>query len=607
LVLDEADRILDLGFEKTMNAIIENLPPERQTLLFSATQTKSVRDLARLSLKDPKYISVHQHHEYSTPAQLEQSYVVCELHQKLNMLYSFIRNHLKKKTLVFMASCKQVKYVYEAICRLRPGITVMALYGKLNQLRRVAVYNEFCKKENAVLIATDIAARGLDFPAVHWVLQLDCPEDASTYIHRAGRTARYQDDGESLLVLLPSEEKNMLHQLVERKIPIQKIRINPDKLIQIQNKLQAICAKNYEMKQSAQRCFISYLRSIYLMKNKDVFDINKLTTDEYATSLGLVISPRIRFLQRAEKLREKQMAEKISSTKTETKITPQTSSGGSEEDESENEDSNSNHGDKNKLIADKDIKISLDDSDDDILTVKTKNVFEEDSQSSEEDTEEDTVEVREETVTVSVKPEEENEKKDLKVPVKTNPKKKLSKAALAKKLARKKYKVNQKIIFDEEGEVAQQFPPVQKTFIQMDEDDDKGGINIDKTVVLMREEDKHDKQVFRQRVKDKHRAEKLKKKAGRKRRKRGDESEEEDIGVQLSINPEDECNIDLLPDPDQYFNKSEKHSHAEKEFSFSNTKKKRKKQADVKKKMLIDDMGLKEEEELALHLLMKDS
>lgn len=190
LVLDEADRILDLGFQKTMTAIVDHLPTERQTLLFSATQTKCVKDLARLSLKNPMYVSVHEHSKHSTPAKLTQSYIICELHNKFNLLYSFVKSHLKHKILVFMTSCKQVKYMYEAFCKLRPGISVLALYGTLHQLRRMAVYDDFCRKRHVVMLATDIAARGLDFPAVNWVVQLDCPEDANTYIHRAGRTAR---------------------------------------------------------------------------------------------------------------------------------------------------------------------------------------------------------------------------------------------------------------------------------------------------------------------------------------------------------------------------------------------------------------------------------
>ncbi|EDO34848.1 predicted protein, partial [Nematostella vectensis] len=90
-----------------------------------------------------------------------QSYVVCELPDKLNFLFSFIRNHLKSKILVFVSSCKQVKFIYEGFRRLRPGIPLMALYGKQKQLKRVAIYDEFCKKTQCVLFATDIAARGL--------------------------------------------------------------------------------------------------------------------------------------------------------------------------------------------------------------------------------------------------------------------------------------------------------------------------------------------------------------------------------------------------------------------------------------------------------------
>lgn len=105
---------------------------------------------------------------------------------------------------------------------MRPGISLMALYGTLHQLRRMDIYETFCRKQSAVLFATDIAARGLDFPQVHWVVQVDCPEDAATYIHRVGRTARYHRGGESLLMLLPRELK-MVDNLKEKKIPIERI------------------------------------------------------------------------------------------------------------------------------------------------------------------------------------------------------------------------------------------------------------------------------------------------------------------------------------------------------------------------------------------------
>ncbi len=109
LVLDEADRCLDMGFARQMNAILSELPTEeRQTLLFSATQTTSVDDLARCSLKRPVYVSVHEHASKATPDELVEHYMVCQLHQKLDILWSFIKAHRKNKILVFAQSCKQV-------------------------------------------------------------------------------------------------------------------------------------------------------------------------------------------------------------------------------------------------------------------------------------------------------------------------------------------------------------------------------------------------------------------------------------------------------------------------------------------------------------------
>lgn len=299
LVLDEADRCLDMGFEKTMNSIIDNLPPERQTLLFSATQTKSVKDLARLSLTNPRYISVHEDAKFSTPSGLVQSYIKCELSDKMNFLWSFIKNHKSQKILIFLSSCKQVKYTYEVFCRLRPGVSLLALYGTLHQSRRMAIYDSFCQKQHVVLFATDIAARGLDFPAVNWVVQLDCPESANEYIHRAGRTARYQRAGESLLVLLPSELK-MLEHLEQKKIPIDEIQVNMQKLHSIQRNVEALLARDNNLKESAQRAFVAYMKSVFLMKDKEVFNVAALDTDAYSKSLGLAISPRIRFLQKRQ-------------------------------------------------------------------------------------------------------------------------------------------------------------------------------------------------------------------------------------------------------------------------------------------------------------------
>ncbi|KAM4102939.1 hypothetical protein ACJW30_06G040600 [Castanea mollissima] len=300
LVLDEADRILDVGFKKALNAIVSQLPKNRQTLLFSATQTKSVQDLARLSLKDPEYLSVHEESVTSTPNLLQQTAMVVPLDQKLDMLWSFIKSHLNSKILVFLSSCKQVKFVYEAFKKLRPGIPLKCLHGRMKQGRRMGIYSEFCE-QRSVLFSTDVASRGLDFnKAVDWVVQVDCPEDVKAYIHRAGRTARYHSGGRSVLFLMPSEMK-MLEKLQAQKVPIQFIKANKKRLQPVSGLLSALLVKYPDMQYQAQRAFVTYLRSIHIQKEKEIFDVTKLPIDEFSASLGLPMTPKIRFLKQKNK------------------------------------------------------------------------------------------------------------------------------------------------------------------------------------------------------------------------------------------------------------------------------------------------------------------
>ncbi|PSC73011.1 DEAD-box ATP-dependent RNA helicase 32 [Micractinium conductrix] len=301
LVLDEADRNLDMGFSVTLDAIVSNLPRQRQTLLFSATQTKNVKDLARLSLKDPEYVSVHAEAAAPTPVKLQQAYMECELPQKLDILWSFIKTHLKIKTIIFASTCKQVRFLFEAFRKLRPGVPLRALHGKMNQYKRMGVFYEFCEAKAMVLFATDIAARGLDFPTVDWVVQADCPEDVAAYIHRVGRTARYVSAGKGLLLLLPSEREGMLAQLEEAKVPVKQLKHNPAKVQPVTPALQALLSKDAELKEVAQRALVSYLRSVFLQPNRKVFDVTQLPAAEFAYSMGLPTAPKLRFLKKAGK------------------------------------------------------------------------------------------------------------------------------------------------------------------------------------------------------------------------------------------------------------------------------------------------------------------
>ncbi|OJD27945.1 ATP-dependent RNA helicase DBP4 [Blastomyces percursus] len=297
LVLDEADRIMDMGFQSTVDAIIDHLPKERQTMLFSATQTRKVSDLARLSLRDPEYISVHETATSATPAKLQQNYIVTPLPEKLDTLWSFIRSSLKSKIMVFFSSGKQVRFVYESFRHMQPGISLLHLHGRQKQGARVDITKKFSAAKHACLFSTDIAARGLDFPAVDWVIQVDCPEDADTYIHRAGRTARYERNGRAVLFLEPSEEAGMLKRLEQKKIPIEKINVRSKKQQSIKNQLQNMCFKDPALKYLGQKAFISYVKSIHVQKDKEVFVVKDLPLEAYAASLGLPGAPRIKFIK----------------------------------------------------------------------------------------------------------------------------------------------------------------------------------------------------------------------------------------------------------------------------------------------------------------------
>ncbi|KAI0109744.1 DEAD-domain-containing protein [Daldinia grandis] len=295
LVLDEADRIMDMGFQSAVDALVEHLPKSRQTMLFSATQSKKVSDLARLSLKDPEYVAVHEAAAAATPATLTQHYLVTPLAEKMETLYGFIKANLKSKIIVFLSSGKQVRFVYESFRHLQPGIPLLHLHGRQKQVARLEITSRFSAAKYSCLFATDVVARGVDFPAVDWVVQMDCPEDTDTYIHRVGRTARYERDGKAVLFLDPSEEKGMLKRLEQRKVPIQKVNVRDKKKQSIKNQIQDMCFKNPDLKYLGQKAFTSYTRSVHLQRDKEIFNLKRLDLDAYAASLGLPGAPQIRF------------------------------------------------------------------------------------------------------------------------------------------------------------------------------------------------------------------------------------------------------------------------------------------------------------------------
>lgn len=248
-----------------------------------------------MSLKDAQYLAVHAESEEVTPSQLVQNYVVCKLDNKLDILFSFIKSHLKSKIVVFFSTCSQVRFVHECFRGMQPGIPLTALHGKIKQERRTIIYMDYSRRKAACLFATDIAARGLDFPDVDWVIQVDAPEDAAMYIHRVGRTARYKSSGRALMLLLPNEERHVIDQLSTAGVPIKKLTVNPKYTVSVASHAAALLVAQPECRILAKKAFVGYLRSLQLMPSgdSDPLDLSTLRVDEFAASLGLAYTPEV--------------------------------------------------------------------------------------------------------------------------------------------------------------------------------------------------------------------------------------------------------------------------------------------------------------------------
>ncbi|CCW68684.1 unnamed protein product [Phytomonas sp. Hart1] len=290
LCMDEADRLLDLGFREAISSILRYLPRGRQTLLFSATQTREVGVLGELALRAPRYVAAHALTSAPTPSRLCQNFLVLGLARKPDVLLAFLRRHPRDKVVVFVSTCNQVRFLYLAFAKLlkKMRIPSMSLTSRMRQFRRDEVFKTFCRCKAAVLFCTDVAARGLDFPLVHWVLHYDCPESAQTYIHRAGRTARAGARGVSLLFLTPNEIP-MLSYLANKQIPMREITLKPGLVYSSQEIFVALVVQG--LKYEAQKAFIAYLRSVAFASNKHVFDVKSIDVESFSKSLGLLKVP----------------------------------------------------------------------------------------------------------------------------------------------------------------------------------------------------------------------------------------------------------------------------------------------------------------------------
>ena len=205
LVLDEADQMLDLGFIHALKRIVALVPPKRQTLFFSATMPKAIKDLADKYLNNPAEVSVAP--TATTVERIEQSVTMVNQAEKTALLSMVLRSNEVERALIF----SRTKHGADKIVRLleAAGIPANAIHGNKSQAQRERALSLFRSGEVKVLVATDIAARGIDIPGVSHVVNFDLPDVPEQYVHRIGRTARAGADGIAIAFCSPDERGNL--------------------------------------------------------------------------------------------------------------------------------------------------------------------------------------------------------------------------------------------------------------------------------------------------------------------------------------------------------------------------------------------------------------
>uniref|UniRef100_A0A095AGR0 ATP-dependent RNA helicase n=1 Tax=Schistosoma haematobium TaxID=6185 RepID=A0A095AGR0_SCHHA len=316
LILDEADRLLEMGFESQINTILSFLPKQRRTGLFSATQTTRVEDLVRAGLRNPVRVTVSQQTQKELecannqslqqriPSALQNFYTIVETDEKISLIVRFILMHRKEKILIFFATCACVDYFYcilKGLLSLKQSKRIQRLHGKLNK-KRFDLFTKFKNTSNGILLCTDVMARGIDVPHIDWVIQCDPPTNANEFVHRCGRTARCGLEGNALLFVTSQEaayinflhinqQVNLLHmerdELNQHIAPLTTV----DTLDSITERIRNLCKKDKLLHEKAIRAFVSYVQFYRKHECNLLLNYKKLDYGRLANGFGLLKLP----------------------------------------------------------------------------------------------------------------------------------------------------------------------------------------------------------------------------------------------------------------------------------------------------------------------------
>ncbi|CAB3365352.1 Hypothetical predicted protein [Cloeon dipterum] len=303
LVLDEADRLLDMGFEVALNSILVRLPRQRRTGLFSATQTKEVQALVRAGLRNPVAVAVSEkkmrdakgnEEQEKTPASLANYYMVCEAQDKFSQLIEFIKHNTSEengKFMIFFATCACVEYFGFLLSKCLKGLQVFSIHGKMKE-KRHRVFDTFKNAESGILVCTDVMARGVDIPLVDWVIQYDPPSSAAAFVHRCGRTARIGRKGSAILLLLPTEENYAEFLRINQKVLLEPLEAD-ENVPDLSKRIRDMQKADRAIFDKANRAFVSYIKAYGKHECHLILRLKDLKFGQLASGFGLLKMPKM--------------------------------------------------------------------------------------------------------------------------------------------------------------------------------------------------------------------------------------------------------------------------------------------------------------------------